>query len=372
MKPKVLFIMHMPPPVHGAAVMGQYIHDSRLINEAFDCYYINPSISKTVGSVGKFDFSKVWMSFLVCFKILHIMLTKKINLCYFTATLGEGPGVVQNVLIIFLLKIFNKKIILHFHNKGCKRAVQKSKIYHYAYKYMFHQVKVILLSDLLYSDVEDYVKWEDVYICPNGIPVEGGWKKDDARCLKDDEKRRTRLLFLSNLIVSKGVLVLLDALKMLKEKGYDFVCDFVGGETKEIDAKRFDNEVAARGLQGIAQYLGKKYGEEKDEVYRKADIFVFPTHNETFGLVLLEAMQYGVPVISTNEGGVPDIVKHGENGFLCPKKDASSLAIHIEKLLVDKGLRERMGKRGMQMFNEQFTLEVFEKNMCKILHKMIY
>ena len=53
MKPKILFIMHMPPPVHGAAMMGQYVHDSKLINEKFECHYINPSLSTSVANVGK-------------------------------------------------------------------------------------------------------------------------------------------------------------------------------------------------------------------------------------------------------------------------------------------------------------------------------
>lgn len=59
MKQKILFIMHMPPPVHGAAMMGQYVHDSDLINEKFECHYINPSLSSSVGDVGKFSLKKL-------------------------------------------------------------------------------------------------------------------------------------------------------------------------------------------------------------------------------------------------------------------------------------------------------------------------
>jgi hypothetical protein len=58
MKTKILFIMHMPPPVHGAAVMGQYIHDSRVINDTFNCHYLNPSASKSVDKVGKLQLGK--------------------------------------------------------------------------------------------------------------------------------------------------------------------------------------------------------------------------------------------------------------------------------------------------------------------------
>lgn len=65
-----------------------------------------------------------------------------------------------------------------------------------------------------------------------------------------------------------------DACKILKDKGYSFVCEFVGGETAEIDAARFDKEVRSRGLNTIAVYQGRKYGEEKHEAFEHADMFI--------------------------------------------------------------------------------------------------
>lgn len=53
MKPRVLFIMHMPPPVHGASMMGEYIYDSKVINEAFDCHYLNLTLAKDINDIGK-------------------------------------------------------------------------------------------------------------------------------------------------------------------------------------------------------------------------------------------------------------------------------------------------------------------------------
>ena len=113
---------------------------------------------------------------------------------------------------------------------------------------------------------------------------------------------------------NKGVLVLLDALKILKERGYSFVCNFVGGETAEIDATRFAEEVEKRGLNNMAIYLGKKYGAEKNEEYRKSDVFVFPSLNEAFPLVNLEAMEFKLPIVASGVGGVTAEIKDGENG----------------------------------------------------------
>ena len=111
--------------------------------------------------------------------------------------------------------------------------------------------------------------------CPNGIP-----ETLNKESTAERNNKVPHLLFLSNLLESKGVMVLLDALKLLSDKGYSFVCDFVGGKTAEIDAARFKREVEQRGLNKLAIYDGKKFGEEKKQYFEQADIFVLPTHNE--------------------------------------------------------------------------------------------
>ena len=241
-------------------------------------------------------------------------------------------------------------------------------IYRWLLPMVYRHTKVILLSWRLYVDIEKVVKREQVMICPNGIP--------DTNCSKTSVERHndvSHILFLSNLIVSKGVLVLLDALNILKERGYRFVCDFVGGETKELDGRRFAHEIETRGLEGIAVYHGRKYGKDKEDFLQMADMLVFPTYyfNECFPLVILEAMMYGLPVISTDEGGIRDEVKDGKNGFVVKPHDAVALADAIQRLLDDKDARQTMGAEGRRMFKEQFTMECFENNIKGILNDCI-
>ena len=101
---------------------------------------------------------------------------------------------------------------------------------------------------------------------------------------------------------------------------------------------------------------------------------LFPTfyHNECFSLVLLEAMEHGLPCISTTEGGIPGIVDDGKTGFLVPKHDVAVLADKILLLLNDSVLRSNMGKVGREKFEKEFTLEVFEKRMTRILEHIVY
>lgn len=119
----------------------------------------------------------------------------------------------------------------------------------------------------------------------------------------------------------------------------------------------------------LAYFHGKKYNEDKNVFFDNADIFVFPTSNEAFGLVLLEAMEHAVPCISTREGGVSAIIDDGVNGFLVEKRDANALADRMEFLLTHPKERPRMGIAGYQKFKNEFTLPKFETRMKQILER---
>ena len=202
-------------------------------------------------------------------------------------------------------------------------------------------------------------------ICPNGIPE---IFESEPHFERNNEV--PHLLFLSNLIPSKGVYVLLDACKILKDKGYKFVCDFAGGESKEITREVFEDATSERGISEYVVYHGPKYGRDKNKYFENSDIFVFPTYYETFGLVNLEAMQYKLPIVTTDEGGIPDVVTDGENGFVCQRKDSTSVANAIENLFNDKNIRIQMGENGYKIFKEKFTLEKFNKNIARILKEI--
>ena len=368
MKPKILFIMHMPPPVHGAAMVGQYIHDSKLINGEFDCHYINLTTAKNLQDIGKVGMRKLFDFFKLLRKIRHEVKVVKPQLVYVTPN-ACGGAFYKDFVVVQMLKRLGCQVVVHYHNKGVVTR-QDRRLDNALYRRFFKDIKVILLSECLYDDVKKYVKRDDVIESGNGIPSASIKSFVSAPFdAASPEDKNPHLLFLSNLLISKGVVVLLDSLKVLKEKGCRFVCDFVGGETVEMDVAMFQNEVTKRGLEDMVVYHGRKYGKDKEAFLNGADIFVFPTfyHNECFPLVLLEAMQHRLPCVSTTEGGIPGIIDEGKTGFLVPKYNAAILANKIEFLLSDSALRQRMGEAGREKFEKEFTLEVFEKRMAKIL-----
>lgn len=359
-KHKVLLVAAFPPPVHGSSVVSQYIKDSGVINKAFDCDYVNLSTSRVMDEIGKRNLIKIWRFLISFIKELWLLSSHRYDLCYLAITC-HGIGLLKDAPCVLLCKLFKRKIVIHQHNKGMANDVDRWP-YRWLLPLVYKDAKVILLSWRLYPDIEKVVPRQNVYICPNGI-LDAGYTYEDR---KNDIPR---VLFLSNLIESKGVFVLLDALKLLKDKGCQFVCDIVGGETQEIDKKRFLEIVSLRGLSEQVVYHGKKYGKNKDVFLKNADILAFPTfyQNECFPLVLLEAMQYGLPIVTTDEGGILDMVEDGVNGLICEKNDSVSLAERLELLIKDKELRVRMGRINMSKYKEQFKLDVFENKMVQII-----
>lgn len=373
MNPKILFIMHMPPPVHGAAMVGQYIHDSELINGEFESHYINLTTAKNLQDIGKVGMRKLFDFFKLLKKIRKAVKNIKPQLVYVTPN-ACGGAFYKDFVVVEMLKHLGCKVIVHYHNKGVSTR-QNRHLDNALYRRFFKNIKVILLSECLYEDVKKYVKKEDVFVCGNGIPdITNHSTCPDTVASDHIDGKVPHVLFLSNLLISKGVVVLLDALKVLKEKGCCFVCDFVGGETVEMDAAMFHNEVAKRGLEEMVVYHGRKYGSDKEAFLNTADIFVFPTfyHNECFPLVLLEAMQHRLPCVSTTEGGIPGIIDEGKTGFLIEKHDFHTLADKLEYFIEHPQESKRMGENGYRKFHDKFTLRKFEESMVDILNDCLH
>jgi glycosyltransferase involved in cell wall biosynthesis len=393
-KYRVLFIGTLPPPVHGSAVVSQQIKESKVINDAFDADWINLGTSRVMDEIGKNTLVKPFRLLSALCKEFWYLLTRRYDLCYLAITC-HGCGFLKDSPFVLMCKLFCKKIVIHQHNKGMANDVDRWP-YRWLLPLCYKKVKVILLSWYLYPDIEMIVKKENVLICPNGIKVddnhdhnynesrigestkmleESRAKIELSRHAKEEGEHKLEkvpsLLFLSNLIESKGVLVLLDSLKILKDKGYSFICDYVGGETKDIDAKRFNEEVKKRDLNDIANYLGRKYGKEKIEAFRNADIFVLPTMNDCFPLVILEAMRQGLPIVTTAVGGIPDIVDDEVTGLIAQAGDSQSLTVCLEKLIINDKLRKRMGDEGRKKLEKEFTEEAFEENLLKLLRDVV-
>ena len=360
MKKRILFLMQLYPPIHGASTVGENIKSSKLINDAFDCDYVRIS-TLPIGKGGVLNKIKAFIFLYI--KVLKLLLKNKYDLVYLAPTALRFPFYKDFGLSI-LAKLFNKNIVYHFHNKGISvnRIVPP-----FIMRIFFNNTKVILSSQLLYYDIERYVTREAVFFCAYGIA-------DDIHSLNNINKnpQKPRILFFAHMLRSKGVFVLLNACKILNERNIDFICNFVGS-WYDINESEFNSFVKKHNLSSKIIFLGPQYGPKKNFVLANTDIFAFPTYykDECFPLGLLEALRWGLPIITTKEGAIPDIVNDGICGFLVKHHDSNALAEKLELLIQNKDLREAMGKKGRLRYEQNFTLQHFEHNLITILNKCL-
>jgi len=162
------------------------------------------------------------------------------------------------------------------------------------------------------------------------------------------------ILFVGRLVYRKGLHVLIKALQRIK--GRDFKLYVVGGGYMEIPARML---AKAYGVEDKVEFLGVVPEDVKIELYRRAKIVVVPSiFNESFGIVALEAMAAGRPVIASRVGGLEDIVVNGETGILVEPGSEEQLAEAIELLLDDEPYRRRLGANARRVVEERYSWDV--------------
>lgn len=359
--------MHMPPPVHGAAVVGQQIYESKLIRDSFECSYINVSTSASLDDVGRFSLKKITRTLSFYRQVLDAVKNEQPDLVYFTPS-TSGWAFYRDVLTIQILRCRKQNVVLHLHNKPTNAFMHKW-YNHWFWKHFFKGVSAIFLGKALAQQFDFYTPLcKNVFICPNGMPDKVG----NVQVNGNDANRPFTFLFLSNMIETKGVYILLEACALLKKKGYDFLCNFVG-QWFDVTKEAFETRCKQLSISDSVHAYGAKYGVEKDLFLQQADVFVFPTFYpaECFPLVLIEAPQHTLPVVSTNEAAIPDIIEAGKTGWIVEKRNASALAEKMQWFIDHPQDSLRMGQAGRKRYEQMFTLDFFERKMIEILMECV-
>ena len=150
------------------------------------------------------------------------------------------------------------------------------------------------------------------------------------------------------LIPIKGVSHLVNAMAEVMQRHPNSLLVLVGkGDEKGEEEIKLREQVENLGLADNVHFLG--WRPDVDEIMGCFDIFVLPSLNEGMGRVLVEAMAAGLPIVANRVGGIPDLIKHGENGLLVPPANPGALEQAISDLLSDKARRKRMGETGKRM-----------------------
>ena len=216
--------------------------------------------------------------------------------------------------------------------------------------------RVLSRADVIISPSEYYIdesrflgKYRDkIVVIPNGINIEdfdNPYSKEQCRDKLGLPIDKNIILFVGTLIPYKGPDVLLKVMQIIVKEVPDTELVFVGSGGLRLELEDLSKRL---NVEKYVKFAGFVEESLKSLYYKAADVFCLPStmSTESFGIVNLEAMACGIPIVASKMGGIPDVVRDGENGLLVPPKDSDVLADAIIYLLENEDIREKMGKNG--------------------------
>lgn len=367
---KILFLGIFPPPYYGASILCEKFLDFLEESSKFDVRHIRLNYSKDMGDVGKINFDKIFGILKVRRQIISELKNFKPDLVYF-APATTSLGLIRDSYFASIIKKMNFPILFHLHSR-ITNEIRGKGMNERMLRKMLVDEKAIVLGKELVNDASWIIPKENITILSNAM--ENDVSEDHfIKIMKSREtkKGKVKIIFLSNMIKTKGWPKVLRACKILKEKGVSFECNFVGAWPSDVEGMEFNNYVKTNSLDKCVKSWGGKTGAVKNKFFESSDIFVFPTEYEleTFGLVILEAMMHGLPVIANGIAAIPSIISKGETGFVLNDNTPEEIASFLEKLIKDKTLRIKMGQLGRERFLKHFEMKDYKEKLLETIER---
>ena len=261
-----------------------------------------------------------------------------------------------------LFSYFSKKPkIFHFHGLD----VDFYKRYFLSRFILKHVADLyICLTKLMEKDLAELgIPRYRIRRLPNGVDVK------IFRPLGD--KKDNLVLFIGRICFQKGLHILLKSLCYLEKPIHLVIIGPPDWDRKYFESiLRLMEEENKKGKHKVT-YLGAQDPANVTEWYQKASLLVLPSFKEAFSVVNLEALSCQTPVVATNVGGIPEVVRDGENGILVPPNDAARLAEAIQYLLDNEKVRIKFGREGRKLVVKYFSLEAVVEKLHRIYKEMI-
>ncbi len=326
----------------------------------------------------------------------HSKLLKKIGLYNIGILLAKIMFERIPTLLKILYLIKKKKIKLLHVNNGinfpaiiasfisripCVCTVRSFPSNNYIHKIALRKkISIVSVSKAIRKDFikKNKLTGQDIKTIYDGIEIES--IKQKIRKTKNEIRNFFNINNPERLIGTVGRLVpwkrqdlLISAVEKLNKKGFNIKCLFVGEAEKDTDSVKYEQSlkrmVINKNLQNNIIFAG--FSNNVLEILNALDILVLPSIVEPFGMVVLEAMALGVPVVAFNKGGPSEIITHKENGLLVPVGDIDGLAESIQLLFSDKKLYDSILKKSYTRLKKEFSLEETVKKYSELYESAV-
>lgn len=336
---------------------------------------VDAAFGGDVKNAGRFSFTRSYETILVILSVWFRLINCNI---YYATMSTSFSGFWRDYLTIFAASLLKRRIIMHLHGGGFEDFYLSQN------KWMKKRIKntlksttnIVVLGELLknqFTCVGEEV-YDKLIVVPNGLTL--GVKEPDFVIKKlPKDTCVINILYLSSLMQSKGYIDVLRALKSLvydssSQQYHLHLCgSFVKAKT-ESDAVIYDEQSLEKylldnSLNDFVTYHKQVLGNEKDEMFKQANIFVLPTYYPWEGqpLSIIEALAYGIPVISTRHKGIPEEVIDGVNGYLVDSKNPDDIKKSICKMIIDSNKYSLMSQEARKHYEKNFRREVHLRNL---------
>lgn len=264
----------------------------------------------------------------------------------------------RNTVLMYIGKLFHKRVLLHIHG---------SLFYEFYSTHPGYVASVCRSADALVTVSSAFVKMlqqyglnEHIYCLPNCVEFPELFRTEQHH-------NKLRLVFVGRINEVKGIYDVLECLHKYKEQLQDKVELHIGGIG---DEERFLKMMTDYNLSSMIVQHGWVVGKEKEDLFCSSDVFIHPSRFESFGIAILEAMSYGLPVITTLIGGIPDFFENKKSGVAVTPGNVDEIYEAILLFLNDRSYISRMGKYGREEA-KRFTPQQIEQHLQNIYVKYI-
>lgn len=286
------------------------------------------------------------------YPFFHLRMLKEIK--DYDTIIFNSSAAVYFLPLLWTLRLTTKKQVIIIHHHFLNREFTGIKRFFYkAMEHLFLKSANVILTPspyILSICRKLYTRQESVCLPIPFTPVNN----------IDTTPRKGSLVYMGTIEPRKGLIYLIKALRILKGKGNNYTLTIVGKTVDELYKNNLDILIDEAGLE--VRYTGFIDESEKNRLLSEADVFVFPSLLEGYGMVICEAMAHGLPVVCFDNSAMPFTVQNGKNGILVPDRDHLKFANAIKCIVEDRKLREKLSQGAREYTVSLTTPEKFRLN----------
>lgn len=346
-----------------SAVSGVSTHVNMLMASALSRDY--ELIHFQVGSEGREESAlRKLLRFLVSPVQLAGWITKNRPCAVHMNTSLDQKAYWRDLVYLVVARALGVKIVNQIHGGSLPQEFFRNSLLRWGLRRAFLASNSVIV--LTSQELEAYKSFDArirVHRIPNAIDVPELLKMSRAPNRNDP----IRIVYVGRLVRTKGLFEAVDALTLLARQSVPFEFRVAGNGVDEQELKL---RVQAAGLTDQVEFLGPVFGEAKERLWMKSDVFLFPTYHEGLPYALLEALAAGCVPVACPVGGIPDVMRDGVHGLFVPVQDSCAIADALLHLSKEREQLAAMSSNGRTRIRESYTMGRLEADFARIYREL--